>query len=110
MQNVFNFLKKIVNSILNDLYEYLYLKVLCQKFFFKNTRFPIINGSTLIATFSWEKLLLEVDLKLSLQSFCIIHYQLPGVYCRSKRKTRIFEKTVITKTSLFRRYPPLLKK
>ena len=81
-----HFLKKTVKSILNDLYEHLNLKTLCQKFFFKKTRYSIIKGSTLITTFSWEKLLLEFAAKLSLQSLCIIHYQLPGVYCRSQKK------------------------
>ena len=32
----------------------------------------------------------------------IIHYQLPGVYCRSQ-ETRYFEKRDNTKTSFFRR-------
>ena len=109
MRYVFNFFKKIVNSIPNDLYEYLYLKFRCQKFFFKNTMFPIIKGSTLIATFSWEKLLLEFDLKLSLQSLCIIHYKLPGVYCRSQKNPH-FIKNSYCKNKPFSSLPATFEK
>ena len=90
------FFKKIVNSILNDLYGYLYLKILCQKPF-KKTRYSIIKCIPLIATFSWEKLLLEFAAKLSLQSLCIIQYQLPGVYCRSQKKPAFLKKQILQK-------------